>query len=185
MDAQDQLLLAEGVCRQLGIVSYHPEVETWRGGSKGKDKTVTVPLVRVSMLKSMRVLPNQSTLVTVQVDSEVAASGYLLLQPKETMAGLLVEESLVTVQDNGIAHVSLVNLTGFTQTIDSGTTVGTLVEVDEETQLPGEADDVKSATINQLVTSDELMERRQRLASMLTVGDPRITGSSIRISSPV
>ena len=45
MDAQDQLLLAEGVCRQLGIVSYHPEVETWRGGSKGKDKTVTVPLV--------------------------------------------------------------------------------------------------------------------------------------------
>ena len=117
----------------------------------------------------MRVLSNQSTLVTVQVDSEVAASGYLLLQPKETMAGLLVEESLVTVQDNGIAHVSLVNLTGFTQTIDSGTTVGTLVEVDEETQLPGEADDVKSATINQLVTSDELMERRQRLASMLTV----------------
>ena len=86
MNAQDQLLLAEGVCRQLGIVSYHPEVETWRGGSKGKDKTVTVPFVRVSMLKSMHVLPNQSTLVTVQVDSEVAASGSLLLQPKETMA---------------------------------------------------------------------------------------------------
>ena len=64
------------------------------------------------------------------------------------------------------------NLTGFTQTIDSGTTVGTLVEVDEETQLSGETDDVKSATINQLVTSDELMERRQRLASMFTVGDP-------------
>ena len=64
------------------------------------------------------------------------------------------------------------NLTGFTQTIDSGATVGTLVEVDEETQLSGETDDVKSATINQLVTSDELMERRQRLASMLTVEDP-------------
>ena len=28
MDAQDQLLLAEGVCQQLGIVSYHPEVDT-------------------------------------------------------------------------------------------------------------------------------------------------------------
>ena len=53
MDAQDQLLLAEGVCRQLGIVSYHPEVETWRGGSKGRDnrsdKTVTVPSVRVNI----------------------------------------------------------------------------------------------------------------------------------------
>ena len=30
MDAQDQLLLAEGVCRQLGIVSYHPEVDLER-----------------------------------------------------------------------------------------------------------------------------------------------------------
>ena len=27
MDALDQLRLPEGVCRQLGIVSYHPEVE--------------------------------------------------------------------------------------------------------------------------------------------------------------
>jgi len=26
MDAHDQLLLTEGVCRQLGIISYHPEV---------------------------------------------------------------------------------------------------------------------------------------------------------------
>ena len=63
MDIQDQLLLAEGVCRQLGIVNYHPEVETWRGGSKGRDNSnssdgiVTVPLVRVSMLQSVRVLP--------------------------------------------------------------------------------------------------------------------------------
>ena len=32
MDAQDQLLLAEG---ELGMVSYHLEVETWR--AKGKD----------------------------------------------------------------------------------------------------------------------------------------------------
>ena len=136
MDAQDQLLLAEGVCRQLGIVSYHPEVETWRGGSKGRDsssdKTVTVPLVRVSMLRSMRVLPHHSTFVTVKVDGEITTPRSLLLQPEETMAGLLVEESLVTVQDDGTAHVSLVNLTGFTQTIDSGTAVGVVSEVEEE-----------------------------------------------------
>ena len=31
MDAHDQLLLSEGVCRQLGILHYHPDVETWRG----------------------------------------------------------------------------------------------------------------------------------------------------------
>ena len=73
MDAQDQLLLAEGICRQLlGIVNYHPEVETWRGGSEGRDKSnnsdgiVTVLLVRVSMLQSVHVLPHHSTLVTIK-----------------------------------------------------------------------------------------------------------------------
>ena len=30
MDAKEQLLLSEGVCRQLGIVFYHPQVEVWR-----------------------------------------------------------------------------------------------------------------------------------------------------------
>ena len=34
MDAHDQLHLSEGVCRQLGIISYHPEVQTWTGGRK-------------------------------------------------------------------------------------------------------------------------------------------------------
>ena len=34
VDAADQLLLSEGTCRQLGIVSYHPAVETWRGGGR-------------------------------------------------------------------------------------------------------------------------------------------------------
>ena len=180
MDAQDQLLLAEGVCRQLGIVNYHPEVETWRGGSKVRDSSnssdgiVTVPLVRVSMLQSVRVLPHHSTLVTVKVDGEITTSGSLLLQPEESMAGLLVEESLVTVQNDSTAHVSLVNLTGFTQTIDSGTTVGTVSEVEEEVQFAEDADNVMPATVNQLVSTDELQERKQRLASMLTIGDSEL-----------
>ena len=28
-DVHDQLLLCEGVCQQLGIVSYHPSMERW------------------------------------------------------------------------------------------------------------------------------------------------------------
>ena len=40
------------------------------------------------MLKLMRVLPNQRTLVTVKVNGEVTASRSLLLQLKETMAEL-------------------------------------------------------------------------------------------------
>ena len=31
IDSHEQLLLSEGVCRQLGIITYHPAVEAWRG----------------------------------------------------------------------------------------------------------------------------------------------------------
>ena len=34
MNAHDQLLLSEGVCRQLNIVAYHADVEKWRGQRK-------------------------------------------------------------------------------------------------------------------------------------------------------
>ena len=35
MDTSEQLLLSEGVCRQLGIMMYHPDMLWWRGGTKG------------------------------------------------------------------------------------------------------------------------------------------------------
>ena len=38
IDAHEQLLLSEGICHQLGIISYHPDVEAWKGG-KLKKKT--------------------------------------------------------------------------------------------------------------------------------------------------
>ena len=38
MDAEDQLLLSDGVCRQQGIVSYDPLVEVWRGGRQTRAK---------------------------------------------------------------------------------------------------------------------------------------------------
>ena len=41
MDAADQLLLSEGVCRQLGVVTFHPKVEQWRGRSKKTVKKST------------------------------------------------------------------------------------------------------------------------------------------------
>ena len=61
MDAQDQLLLSEGVCRQLGLVMYHPDVQVWRGGKDKKPPTESkdvaiVPMVRAKPVNSVRVL---------------------------------------------------------------------------------------------------------------------------------
>ena len=87
MDAVDQLLLAEGVCRQLGIVSYHADVQNWEGRSKQGENHLdhhgAIPLVLVNMLKSVCVLPHQSVLGTIKLDSEFKASAPLLLEPKQ------------------------------------------------------------------------------------------------------
>ena len=38
MGAHDQLLLSEGLCCQLGVVSYDLAVQVWRGGKQAKPK---------------------------------------------------------------------------------------------------------------------------------------------------
>ena len=82
---------------------------------------------------------------TVRVESEVKASNPLILQPE---AGLLVEESLLTVQDDW-TDVSLVNLTGFTWSINSGTSVS---DIDEEVQFLRKTENTMvSATVNHSV----------------------------------
>ena len=76
MDAHNQLLLLEGVCRQLGIISYHDKVEKWRGGSKqltSCEKTTgdtKVPTVKVKLVKTIRLLPHQSVVAMIHQTQE-------------------------------------------------------------------------------------------------------------------
>ena len=84
MDAPEQLLLSEGVCRQVGILTYHPDVQRWIGGRRPgtPEKQAKIPMVRVRLVQSVCVLPLQSTVVNVQLDgpdSEYSKS--VLLEP--------------------------------------------------------------------------------------------------------
>lgn len=55
MDAHDRLLLSEGVCRQLGIVSDHPSVECWHGSNRqGQSPQSQVQTVRVNLVQTVR-----------------------------------------------------------------------------------------------------------------------------------
>jgi len=54
LDAADQLLLSEGVCRLLNIVTYHIAVEKWRGGSKNKEPTQAKHQRQLSLLSEFR-----------------------------------------------------------------------------------------------------------------------------------
>ena len=76
MDAEEQLLLSEGVCRQLGIVSYHPQVEVWRGCQKQAgqhtENKVKVPTIRVKLINS----PYRQTQMS-NISHHVTLSGVL------------------------------------------------------------------------------------------------------------
>lgn len=107
VDAHDQLLLSEGVCRQLGTISYHPEVQAWGGGRKqspnaqkegAKDKEAKVPTVRVKLLQSVQFLPYQAVVAQVQLNSMHCGIEPLLLEQStkiEEATGLQVEDALV------------------------------------------------------------------------------------------
>ena len=66
MDATEQLLLGEGVCRQLGIVTYHPDVKRCLETVETSDAAVQVPTVRVQLLKSVSIPPRESVLLSKQ-----------------------------------------------------------------------------------------------------------------------
>ena len=50
MDVSKPLLLSEGVCRQLGIVSYHPKVDASQPQDQAAGDTASVPAVRVQLV---------------------------------------------------------------------------------------------------------------------------------------
>ena len=104
--AHEQLLLSEGVCRQLGIISYHPEVQTSppkkenENGPSLSDNSPTpcqVPSVKVHLVQSAKLPPNHSAVVEARLVGDTEFSqGPLLLEgidgPRNEMGLQLVDE---------------------------------------------------------------------------------------------
>ena len=143
MDAHDQLLLSEGVCRQLGIISYHSKVERWRGGFKqsateGKAAVeAKVPTVKVQLVRTVRLLPHQSVTTTVQCDSANLGGNRVLLMEYQGDGLLQSEDVLLQPSATGLAQMVFSNPSGCSCVITEGTFVGEALEV--ETVAPDEA----------------------------------------------
>ena len=135
MDAPEQLLLSEGVCRQLGIITYHTEVQPVERGKAdkptkisktAKDGNCVVPTVRVRLVKDVRILPNESLTTQIKLKGEMPIS----TQP------MIVEADPALLQDGKCrwlmwcynlcmyqgwyCKVSLVNRLELTQKIEGG-----------------------------------------------------------------
>lgn len=149
-DAHEQLLLSEGVCRQLDIVRYHPEVEPWRrcrrqsGTSQPAVKaevaegTATVPTIYVNLVQSLRLPPWQSKVA--QVCAENYTDGEpLLLEQDSTVAqeiGLHIPRTLLQPDNEGMAQVVVSNPSGFTCKLLAGVSLGEATGVTVEDTPP-------------------------------------------------
>ena len=173
MDAREQLLLSEGVCRQLGLVMYHPDVQVWRG-DKNKEPTdiAVVPLVRAKLVNSVRILPQQCSLVSVELEGNFDAAKQLLLEPEDLGCDWQMEQMLLCPLGNntGTYQVVIENCTGFTQNLDVGVTLGTATEVEEVMPIPITEQKVK-AHINQLVANENIQWRKDKLCTLLDKGE--------------
>ena len=107
MDSSTPLLLSEGVCRQLGIIRYHPSIVP-------PTESADVPMVKVSLVRSAKLLPQQTTPVTVQFPTNKPDALILIEAGLALIAqGVHLEQGLVQpgLEDT---TVLLTNRTGFT-----------------------------------------------------------------------
>ena len=195
MNAHDQLLLCEGVCRQLGIISYHPDVERWRGGrQRTTPKTpetqspsqtggsrsevevtastdARVPTIRVNLVQSACLLPHQSLVVDVSLagDGAELADTYVL-EPAELKCGLLVDPALISVPADGDACAVLTNPTGCSMVLEEGNSIGEAVPATLVCP-PESTDDQPGAARTQpalrQVQSKSMTWRRNKLAESI------------------
>ena len=169
MDAADQLLLSEGVCRQLGIVTYHDEVGKYKAGRKQEQRKAMVPAVSVSTVKTIHVLPHQSIVAQVGVPP---STGPLLLEHDCTLeesTGLQLEDTLIHTNKQGLAYTIFSNPTGCSSCVNAGTIIGRAVEVEiiegtEPNSRMTKPEDGKSPTVKSVqLTSD----RKRKLLDLI------------------
>ena len=125
-DAKDSLLLSEGVCHQLGILTYHPDVQLLKKPRKKPQtkEAAQVSSVQVSLVQSVKLVPFHNTVADVKVSTQEI--GLFLFEPDSLMLSpdVRVREGLLSTGDDGTAHIVLENASGFTQMVEKNTKIG-------------------------------------------------------------
>ena len=129
-NATEQLLLKEGLFKQLEIVTYHPDVFTTTGRS-----TVRVSMISVHLLKPVKVPSRVSVCVQVQA---CRVNGPRMVEPDPSLQskeGLHLSPILIDLI-NGVVSIVLSNHSGFTCPMEEGRELGTLERAEIVQQQP-------------------------------------------------
>ena len=174
MDAPDQLLLSEGVCRQLSIVTYHQDVSaTQKDRRTDKEKEGVRAVTQVNMVRTIYLLPHQSMAVPVKIKTSGGNEGPLLVESDndlEKATGLQVEDTLVQPTIEGLAHVIISNMTGCSSYVCAGTVIGEAagVEIIEDNKPRSYDSAPKGAQ-----TSEEQADESLVIRNIKSVDDPK------------
>ena len=169
MDVPDQLLLSEGVYRQLSIFTYHRDVQEWRGGRRQPlvaSGNAKVPSVRVRLVNSIQLPPCQSTVAQVRVDTKVGPTYMEHAVCFEEETGLQVDDALLL---KGIAQIHVSNPSSYTRCAEEGVEIGEVIDAEvvledriedqedepEKQSLAEELQDVRKVEITKYVCQTE------------------------------
>ena len=183
MDAANQLLLSEGVCRQLGIVTYHPALQTSKV-NKSRAADALVPSIRVKLIQSIKLPPSQSMLVFVALEKPNDVEQSIVVEGDrrfESESGLVLEDAVVSVGKDGLTRVVLINLSGLTQTIPGGTLVGGAYHADilEEPEL--ELTSRKHSPVVRKLSNSQGQWRKKKLLEVVHLPEmPLSNGTPLR-----
>ena len=176
MDALEPLLLSEGVCRQLEIVTYHPDVETSQPQAEAAGATIGVPSVKVQLVSSVKLPPKPDQSVVADVSwKQRGLKGPLLLEADTSLqlgrnfqlVNVLVPDSCA---EEGTAKVVLTNYLGFTQELKSGEEIERVIPVDvveAEKTTPPVVSRVAACEQHALRVNEEEKQRKERIQSVL------------------
>ena len=167
MDAHDQLLLSEGVCRQLDILSYHPDVQVWRGREKKRppaETEVQVPTVSVRLVQTVQVPPQQRAVVDVRVDCSDLGDRAVYVESNpclEKETGLVLEDTLLQPNEDGFARTIVCNPLTVPCEVQYDTSLGegSVVTVEDCDIKP---DSVQSGVVQRVTVDEEDADRRKQ-----------------------
>ena len=115
------------MCRQLGIVVYHPSIEQTKVPNKDSDANALVPTIRVCLVQSLRLPPNRGAVVPVCCEGNVEQCQQpLLVEAEGRLDGLTVESAMIIPPKDGITQIVVRNDSGFTQKLDEGEVLGVM-----------------------------------------------------------
>ena len=168
MDAHDSLLLSEGVCCQLGIVMYHPEVETKSlVPQRPNPEEAVIPTVHFCLRQSVSMPAGRSAVVPVRVEGTDNLKGLILLDYDvsiEQATGLVVKDALIQPTKEGYATLYVCNRQGFMHSVRDGTT---LCQASEATIVSAPALSQLGASVTDLVKKVMVQNDSERKAKLL------------------